>query len=509
LADTDPILKFVEQTPQNEREAIYLACWGIAFRDGRLWREAGVLLAIAEELGLDKKTAKKIEKAARRGKRAYAKPKSDTGQQVLFHFAIKTAAADGKLDDNELQVARKLGKNLGIDDDQIHSSFKQLIPKHDRPKTRRENRTAGFVSGSSTEELLEGLRLDVEVETNWSLFKTYIMPFLLMVLSHTPPVLGAMFWDWDISTILLLYWMENVLIGFFTMLKISRCQESENYSDAGHENVATHWPMVYGIFMAVHGFGVLLITALSIDDNTMFLTGTIIYLAKQIGWVMVAFIPLVFEQWYAYRVDFLGEEKYNRGITKDLISRPYSRVAPMHVVIVLGGGAVALAGWVRAAPVLLMVGLHLFIECLVWAHQLPEKSYLKVIRHSIGGAVVGAGFAGIPLVHLSLFGSIGLGLIGSFLSWGLNRQGIHFDFESLSAMFVWWLPGTVVISILIAGFIGSVMGFMDALGRFGADAFVDGARGKTHGYYLAALFIFSGIINAFIPYQEIGDALSQ
>jgi len=460
-----------------------------------------VLLAIAEELGLDKKSAKKIEKAAKRGKRAYTKPKSKAGQKALFHFAIKTAAADGKLDDNELEVAKELGKKLGVDDDQINATFKQLIPKHEKPKTRRSNRIAGFVAGSSTEELLDGLRFDVETETNWSLFKTYIMPFLLMVLSHTPPVLGALFWDWDISTILILYWMENVLIGIFTIAKISRCKESENNSEVGGQMKPTDFLLHYGGFMAGHGVFVLLITVFSIDDDT--LMGVARHVVIQTSWAILAFIPLVFEQWYAYWVDFIGEEKYKRGDTEDFIWRPYSRVIAMHAAIVLGSGAMSAAGWVRAAPVLIMVGLHLFIELMVWTYHLPEKSYLKVIRQTIGGAVLGGTMTGLPLIVLSVFGSIGLSLIGGFLSWGLNRQGIQFDFQSLLSMIVLWLPGTVVISTLIASLISSVVGFMDALGRFDADAFIDDLQLRTNGYCLAALFVFSGIINAFIPYQEI------
>jgi len=42
-----------------------------------------------------------------------------------------------------------------------------------------------------------------------------------LILSNLIPLIGVLFFGWDVSTILILYWSENVIIGFYNIFKMA------------------------------------------------------------------------------------------------------------------------------------------------------------------------------------------------------------------------------------------------------------------------------------------------
>ena len=46
-----------------------------------------------------------------------------------------------------------------------------------------------------------------------------LQPFVI-VLANLVPVFGVFFFDWEVFTILFLFWLENVIVGFFNVLKM-------------------------------------------------------------------------------------------------------------------------------------------------------------------------------------------------------------------------------------------------------------------------------------------------
>ncbi len=42
----------------------------------------------------------------------------------------------------------------------------------------------------------------------------------LLVVSNLIPLVGVFAWDWDVTAILILYWSENLILGFLTIVKM-------------------------------------------------------------------------------------------------------------------------------------------------------------------------------------------------------------------------------------------------------------------------------------------------
>lgn len=43
---------------------------------------------------------------------------------------------------------------------------------------------------------------------------------ILLVVSNLVPLAGVLFWDWDVGSIVMLYWSENVILGVYILVKM-------------------------------------------------------------------------------------------------------------------------------------------------------------------------------------------------------------------------------------------------------------------------------------------------
>ena len=46
------------------------------------------------------------------------------------------------------------------------------------------------------------------------------LPLLALVLANLVPVFGVLLLGWDVGAIVVLYWTENLVIGFYNLLKM-------------------------------------------------------------------------------------------------------------------------------------------------------------------------------------------------------------------------------------------------------------------------------------------------
>ena len=46
----------------------------------------------------------------------------------------------------------------------------------------------------------------------------------LLVAVNLIPIAGVLWLDWDLASIIILYWLENLVIGFYTLLKMLHLQ---------------------------------------------------------------------------------------------------------------------------------------------------------------------------------------------------------------------------------------------------------------------------------------------
>jgi len=195
------------------------------------------------------------------------------------------------------------------------------------------------------------------------------MPFkvsssaIFLILANAVPIFGVLYWGWDATAILVLYWLESVIMGLLNIPKILACRQTEEgriVSALGNLFVAGFFSVHYGMFTFVHGtFLAEMFGARSMMEGL--LSGGTVF------WTAVTFLV---SHLFSMFINFFGKNEYlGRDPGKQMMS-VYGRVFVMHFVIILGGFAVQAFG----APVLAVVMLIVLKTAIDLAAHKKEHS---------------------------------------------------------------------------------------------------------------------------------------
>lgn len=188
------------------------------------------------------------------------------------------------------------------------------------------------------------------------------LPIIMLVLSNLVPVAGVLLWQWDVASILILYWSENLIIGATTVIKmLSRSPIGGLFSSA-------FFVVHYGGFCAVHC--VLLLGFLThIKDPFGELHWPFFFMFVELlvnvtrkafeiaprEWVY-AFASLCASHAISLVYNFFVRGERERVTVQQLMSAPYSRIVVLHLAILFGGWGVMLLHSPMPLLLLLILG---------------------------------------------------------------------------------------------------------------------------------------------------------
>ena len=113
-------------------------------------------------------------------------------------------------------------------------------------------------------------KLPADLAPKWLLLHRRLRASTLALLAaNLMPLLGVLAFDWSVAPIMIFYWSENLVVGFYNVLKMRRAQGSvagSNTSLNGRPvQEADRGAMIfffivhYGIFTLVHGVFVMVL----------------------------------------------------------------------------------------------------------------------------------------------------------------------------------------------------------------------------------------------------------
>ncbi len=176
----------------------------------------------------------------------------------------------------------------------------------------------------------------------------FLTSSISLILVNLVPLFGAIFLGWDLTTLLIIYWSENIAIGFwniFKLLKAPRVNDKNNkyhisFEDMTKEEIDrvnnssnlagiklsyTLFFMVhYGLFTFVHGFFIF----------TTFLQSTTNFFTYLPG-IFFAFILIFLSHGFSYYTNYLGKREYEETSLTELMIKPYKRIFITHFVVIL------------------------------------------------------------------------------------------------------------------------------------------------------------------------------
>jgi len=206
-----------------------------------------------------------------------------------------------------------------------------------------------------------------------------------LILANLVPLIGVLFFGWSVWNILIVYWLENGVVGFFNVLKILRAEgpvdptstwrmNGRPMNVVGRGAIAGFFILHYGIFWFVHGVFVLTmplfagigsglaISYVVVEDQ--FVNGDYIGTTPpgadmtagfEVGAVLLAVVALGISHGVSYWFNYLRLGEYKRTSPAVQMFVPYGRLVVLHVTIIIGGMAIAFTGAPAAALAILVV----------------------------------------------------------------------------------------------------------------------------------------------------------
>jgi hypothetical protein len=209
-----------------------------------------------------------------------------------------------------------------------------------------------------------------------------------LIVANAIPLFGVLFLGWNVWMILIVYWLENGVVGFFNVLKILRAEgailpssgwtmNGRPMSAVGRGAIAGFFLIHYGLFWLVHGLFVLTLPMFAglrsmfaeptfpIPGEGQFVDGAYIGPALdpgaslasgfQLGPILLAVIALAVSHGLSFWFNYLGRGEYRRTSPAAQMFAPYGRLFVLHITIILGGIAIAITGAPAAAVAVLVV----------------------------------------------------------------------------------------------------------------------------------------------------------
>lgn len=153
---------------------------------------------------------------------------------------------------------------------------------------------------------------------------------LVLLIANIAALLAAVYFEWDVFQLMILYWLETAIIGFFSIVKMI------------HRGKLLAIPLIvffcfhFGMFMFVH---FLFLISLFGDGsfNEPLSANLIIYtLTSNAEFLLLPFLALFGSHLFSFFYNYFGKREYEKRSIAYFFAYPYPRVVIMHITIIVG-----------------------------------------------------------------------------------------------------------------------------------------------------------------------------
>ncbi|MHC4260618.1 MAG: DUF6498-containing protein [Planctomycetota bacterium] len=213
------------------------------------------------------------------------------------------------------------------------------------------------------------------------------IPLLALVVANVIPLWGVLYLGWDAFYILLLYWSENLVIGFYGILKIAFAKAPNLAAHLSKIFIIPFFIIHYGGFMAGHGLFVL---SLFKKTNGQFIQGNewpcfLVFVQLLLNVIRQAYLIIPANMKYALAALFISHGisfiynyllKGEFAVSKAdrLMGQPYARVVVMHIALLAGGFlSVAIGQPIGVLLVLVVLKIIIDVKLHLREHRKKQK----------------------------------------------------------------------------------------------------------------------------------------
>ena len=227
---------------------------------------------------------------------------------------------------------------------------------------------------------------------------------LALIAANLAPLFGILFFGWDAASIVLLYWVENLIIGAYNILMIIWVKVKSRSDQFQKLFIIPFFCVHFGGFCAVHGFFLLTFFKLG-GDNDAFgpqspWLGPLVFVQLLVSVIAQLWesrppgmewpvIGLVVSHGISFIRNYLMGGEYLKLTIGKLMGRPYNRIVLLHVAIIAGGVPIMMLGSpvpLLCILVILKIGMDIWLYHKSHKASAPEKRLEHLDQNAESGA---------------------------------------------------------------------------------------------------------------------------
>lgn len=226
---------------------------------------------------------------------------------------------------------------------------------------------------------------------------------LILLAANLLPLVGVLFWGWDAFVILVLYWFETAIIGFWTLVRIATASREALGGIAMEGSTRAPSPVGLALFFVAHagifmGVHFVFLWVLFSGDWAKRIHGPIEFVEKLIIgtdlWLpllvlfaargVVFFYPLIharLQRWINPQRPVRVTPEPSDSIARAIVGGFYARIIVMHVAIMLGG---FLSFFGSVAPLIILIAIKTAVDLgMHFAFDVrdADKTLRALMRH--------------------------------------------------------------------------------------------------------------------------------
>jgi hypothetical protein len=182
-----------------------------------------------------------------------------------------------------------------------------------------------------------------------------------LVLANLFPLYGVLFQGWQVFPIVLLFWLENVVVGVFFILRLLAARPQEPLGWVAKVFMVPFFTFHYGIFTMVHGVFVFALFGREMGNFGGFPSPSLVLKAVHTHHLAPAVAALALSHAFSYAWNYLGKGECRTVNMNALMAGPYARVVVLHVAII-GSGFLLMALGSPVAGLVLLLALKTALD---------------------------------------------------------------------------------------------------------------------------------------------------
>lgn len=160
---------------------------------------------------------------------------------------------------------------------------------------------------------------------------------IALIIANLIPIYCVLFLGWKVFTILFLFWFENLVIGFYNILKILANKPTDATNWIAKLFMLPFFSLHYGIFTLVHGVFVIAMFGHEQFSSHDFPDPLLVLQILKQNNLLIPILAIFISHGLSYLINYIGKKEFTTTTLTELMGKPYARVVILHLVILIGG----------------------------------------------------------------------------------------------------------------------------------------------------------------------------